>query len=115
MAWLYLVLAGITEVVWVIGLKYSEGFTRPLISILTILMIIVNFWLFSKSLKTVPIGTAYAVFTGLGAAGTAVIGMIFMGESAGFLKVFFILLMIGAIIGLKLTDKEEEPQSDSSR
>ncbi|WP_226659349.1 DMT family transporter [Pseudalkalibacillus hwajinpoensis] len=106
MAWVYLVIGGLMEVLWAIGLKYSEGFTNPVISLLTIVGIATSFYFFSKALKYLPVGTAYAIFTGLGAAGTAVIGMMFLNESISFIKIFFILLLISSIIGLKLNAKE---------
>ncbi|WP_273853694.1 DMT family transporter [Guptibacillus spartinae] len=106
MAWVYLVIGGLMEVLWAIGLKYSEGFTNPVISLLTVVGIATSFYFFSKALKYLPVGTAYAIFTGLGAAGTAVIGMMFLNESISFIKIFFILLLISSIIGLKLNAKE---------
>ncbi|MBF0707251.1 MULTISPECIES: DMT family transporter [Bacillales] len=106
MAWIYLVIGGLMEVLWAIGLKYSDGFTKPLISLLTIVGIATSFYFFARALKYLPVGTAYAIFTGLGAAGTAVIGMMFLNESISFIKLFFILLLISSIIGLKLNAKE---------
>ncbi|MFK3960249.1 DMT family transporter [Guptibacillus hwajinpoensis] len=106
MAWIYLVIGGLMEVLWAIGLKYSDGFTKPLISLLTIIGIATSFYFFARALKYLPVGTAYAIFTGLGAAGTAVIGMMFLNESISFIKLFFILLLISSIIGLKLNAKE---------
>ncbi|MCA0173273.1 DMT family transporter [Bacillus sp. RAR_GA_16] len=106
MAWIYLVIGGLMEVLWAIGLKYSDGFTNPIISLLTVVGIATSFYFFSKALKYLPVGTAYAIFTGLGAAGTAVIGMMFLNESISFIKIFFILLLISSIIGLKLNAKE---------
>ena len=106
MAWIYLVIGGLMEVLWAIGLKYSEGFTKPIISLLTIVGIATSFYFFSRALKYLPVGTAYAIFTGLGAAGTAVIGMVFLNESISFIKIFFIILLISSIIGLKLNAKE---------
>ncbi|MDO6654973.1 multidrug efflux SMR transporter [Anaerobacillus sp. 1_MG-2023] len=106
MAWIYLVIGGLMEVLWAIGLKYSDGFTKPLISLLTIVGIATSFYFFARALKYLPVGTAYAIFTGLGAAGTAVVGMMFLNESISFIKLFFILLLISSIIGLKLNAKE---------
>ncbi len=94
------------EVLWAIGLKYSDGFTNPMISLLTILGIVTSFYFFARALKYLPVGTAYAIFTGLGAAGTAVIGMMFLNESISLMKIFFIILLISSIIGLKLNAKE---------
>ncbi|QHA90677.1 multidrug efflux SMR transporter [Bacillus sp. N1-1] len=106
MAWIYLVIGGLMEVLWAIGLKYSDGFTNPIISLLTILGIVTSFYFFARALKYLPVGTAYAIFTGLGAAGTAVIGMVFLNESISLMKIFFIILLISSIIGLKLNAKE---------
>ncbi|WP_347551992.1 multidrug efflux SMR transporter [Pseudalkalibacillus hwajinpoensis] len=106
MAWFYLVIGGLMEVLWAIGLKYSEGFTQPLISTLTIMGIATSFYFFAKALKYLPVGTAYAIFTGLGAAGTAVIGMMFLNESVSLIKMFFIFLLIASIVGLKLNSRE---------
>ncbi len=94
------------EVLWAIGLKYSDGFTNPMISLLTIVGIVTSFYFFARALKYLPVGTAYAIFTGLGAAGTAVIGMMFLNESISLMKIFFIILLISSIIGLKLNAKE---------
>lgn len=107
MAWMYLVMGGLLEVLWAIGLKYSDGFSHPLISVLTIIGIAMSFYFFAKALKYLPVGTAYAIFTGLGAAGTAIIGMVYLNESVSLIKVFFILLLISSIVGLKLNSKEE--------
>ncbi|HWI49899.1 MAG TPA: multidrug efflux SMR transporter [Rummeliibacillus sp.] len=102
MAWIYLIIAGFLEIVWVIGLKYSQGFTVFIPSILTVGIIIFSFFLLSKALHTIPIGTGYAIFTGLGTIGTTAIGVIFWGEPINLLKVLFIMLMIVGIIGLKI-------------
>ncbi|WP_110114873.1 multidrug efflux SMR transporter [Bacillus sp. CGMCC 1.16541] len=107
MGWIYLIIAGMTEIIWALGLKYSNGFTETIPSAITIVFITISFFLFSKSLATIPIGTAYAVFTGIGAAGTAIIGMIFLNEGTSIGKVFFLTLMILGIIGLKLVSSDE--------
>lgn len=104
MAWFYLLLGSLFEIGWAVGLKLSEGFTRPLISILTILFILISFAFFTKALKEIDIGTGYAIFTGIGATGTAVIGMTLLGDHASAGKVFFIGLLLVGMIGLKLTD-----------
>jgi len=109
MAWLYLILAGISEIIWAYGLKAAHGFTDLKWSVITIFFMIVSFFLFSKSMRQIPIGTAYAVFTGIGAAGTAVIGILFLNEGTGFLKIFSLTILILGIIGLKLVkDKKED-------
>ncbi|WP_416826152.1 DMT family transporter [Ectobacillus polymachus] len=106
MAWIYIVIAGLLEIVWVIGLKYSQGFTVFIPSIFTIGIIIFSFFLLSKALHTIPVGTGYAIFTGMGTIGTVAIGVIFWGETINLLKVFFIFLMIFGIIGLKIISKD---------
>lgn len=109
MAWLYLILAGMSEIVWAYGLKATHGFTNLKWSVITIIFMFVSFFLFAKSMKQIPIGTAYAVFTGIGAAGTAIIGIIFLNEGTGFLKMVSLTILILGIVGLKLVkDKKEE-------
>lgn len=103
MAWLLLILAGFFEVVWAIGLKYTEGFTRLYPSLYTLLAMLVSFLLLSKSLKTLPMGTAYTVWTGIGAIGTVIYGIYFLGEPATLIRIGCISLIIAAIIGLKLS------------
>ncbi|MBN2908606.1 multidrug efflux SMR transporter [Polycladomyces sp. WAk] len=99
MAWLYLLAAGILEVVWAIGLKYQK--TIPIA--VTIGGMIGSFLLLSASLKTLPVGTAYAIWTGIGAAGTVLVGMLFFDEPKTALRLVFLVLIIGGIVGLKLT------------
>lgn len=103
MAWLYLFTAGLLEVAWPIGFKYSKGFTRIVPTIPTALALMLSFFLLSKASKTLPIGTAYAVWTGIGVFGTALFGIILFGESYTFLRMVFIFLIFIGIIGLKLT------------
>lgn len=103
MAWVLLVIAGLLEAGWAIGLKYTEGFTRPLPSILTIITIIASMYLLALSARTLPIGTAYAVWVGIGTFGTIVMGMAYLGEPANAGRIFFLILLMVAIIGLKLT------------
>lgn len=113
MPWILLLIAGLSEIVWAFGLKYSKGFTEPIWSIVTILFIFLSFFLFAKAMKSIPIGTAYAVFTGIGAAGTAIISMLFLNEEAGFLKIMFLFLLISGIIGLKVTSVEKKEEKIS--
>ncbi|SMQ85116.1 quaternary ammonium compound-resistance protein SugE [Bacillus sp. OV166] len=103
MAWIYIIMAGILEIVWVIGLKYSHGFTKIFPSIVTVVIILFSFFLLSKALHSIPLGTGYAIFTGLGTVGTVVTGMLFWGETINPLKVFFVTLMILGIIGIKIS------------
>ncbi|MCP3739286.1 DMT family transporter [Rossellomorea sp. BNER] len=107
MAWIYLIIGGFLEIAWALGLKFSKGFSLPLPSIITIILIASSFYFFAKAMKLISIGTAYAIFTGIGAAGTAIVGMIFLDEPVSFLKIFFILLLLSCVIGLKLTNHEE--------
>ncbi|MBX9975700.1 multidrug efflux SMR transporter [Cytobacillus firmus] len=106
MAWIYLTMAGLLEIIWVIGLKYSHGFTILIPSVITAALILLSFFLLSKSFHSVPIGTGYAVFTGLGTVGTVAAGMLFWGETINLWKVFFVALMITGIIGLKVSQAE---------
>lgn len=101
MAWTYLVIAGLLEIGWAIGLKYTEGFSRLWPSVATICAMIASFGLLSAALKHIPVGTGYAVWTGIGAAGTAIIGMAFLGESREVLRILCIMLIIGGVVGLK--------------
>jgi quaternary ammonium compound-resistance protein SugE len=101
-AWLYLIVAGLLEVGWAIGLKYTEGFTRPLPSVLTVAAMAASFFLLSTALKQLPIGTAYAVWTGIGAVGTAALGIALFGESAAAARLACIGLIVAGIVGLKV-------------
>jgi quaternary ammonium compound-resistance protein SugE len=94
MQWVYIYIAGLLEIICVLGLRFSEGFTVLIPSIVTVITLAISFYLFSKSLKYIPIGTAYAIFTGFGAAGTAVVGILFFGESPRLSKLFFISLLL---------------------
>jgi quaternary ammonium compound-resistance protein SugE len=101
MAWLILFIAGLFEVAWAIGLKYSNGFTKLWWSVFTIITMIISMGLLAWSLKHLPVGTAYAVWTGIGAVGTAILGIILFQESGDFLRLFFIFLIITGIAGLR--------------
>ncbi|GAB4288574.1 MAG: quaternary ammonium compound efflux SMR transporter SugE [Ignavibacteriaceae bacterium] len=102
MAWLILFIAGLFETAWVVGMKYSDGFTKTGWSIFTIICILISMGLLSYSIKELPVGSAYAVWTGIGAAGTAVLGIILFDESNEFIRLFFIFMIIAGIIGLKI-------------
>lgn len=102
MDWIILVVAGLFEIVWAIGLKYSEGFSRPLPSVITVVGMVISVVLLAVALRTLPVGTAYAVWTGIGAAGTAVIGMLVLGEPAEALRLVCIGLIVAGVIGLRL-------------
>jgi len=102
MAWVYLVIAGLFECGWAIGLKYTEGFTRLVPSLLTVSAMALSFWLLSTAMKTIPVGTAYAVWTGIGAVGVAILGMFLFGESRDIVRIICLLLIVSGILGLKL-------------
>lgn len=103
MNWIFLVIAGFLEIGWAIGLKYTEGWTKLVPSVLTGATMIASFYFLSLALKTLPIGTAYAVWTGIGTVGAAVLGMFIFGEPRDFTRILCILLIVGGIAGLKLT------------
>jgi quaternary ammonium compound-resistance protein SugE len=102
-AWIMLGLAGLFEVAWAIGLKYADGFTRPLASALTIAAMIASMYLLALAARTLPIGTAYAVWTGIGAVGAALLGMMLFGESANPVRLGCIALIVAGIAGLKFS------------
>ena len=103
MAWLSLFIAGLFEVGWAIGLKYTDGFTRLWPTVWTVAAMIVSLALLGLSLRTLPVGTAYAVWVGIGAVGVAVAGIVLLGEPLSALRVLFMLLLVGSLVGLKLT------------
>ena len=102
MAWIYLFLGGLLEIGWAIGLKYTEGFTRPLPTIGTLICMVGSVLLLGLALKAIPVGTAYAVWAGIGAAGTAVLGIMLFGDPATALRLMCIGLIVAGIVGLKL-------------
>jgi quaternary ammonium compound-resistance protein SugE len=102
MAWTILFVAGLFEIGWAIGLKYTEGFTRPLPTILTVVSMIISMAMLGLALKTLPVGTAYAVWTGIGTVGTAILGIWLMGEPATAIRLGCIALIVCGILGLKL-------------
>jgi quaternary ammonium compound-resistance protein SugE len=101
MAWIYLIIAGVLEIGWAIGLKYTAGFTRLWPSVFTIAAMIASFALLAQALRTIPVGTGYAVWTGIGAAGTAALGMIFLGEPRELLRILCLVLIVAGVVGLK--------------
>lgn len=103
MAWAYLLLAGLFEIGWAVSLKYTHGFTRAVPSIVTVILLGFSMVLLSLAARTLPIGTAYAVWTGIGAAGAAILGIILFNEPREAARLMFLALLIVAIIGLKLT------------
>ena len=103
MAWFLLFLAGLFECGWAIGLKYSEGFTRPLPTTLTVISMVISIVLLGLAVKHLPIGTAYAVWTGIGTVGTVLLGIWLLGDEAIVSRLACIMLIVGGIAGLKLT------------
>ena len=101
MAWIHLLIAGLFEVGWAIGLKYTDGFTRLWPSAWTLAAMALSMWFLALALKTLPIGTAYAVWTGIGAVGTVILGILLFGESAAALRLLFVGLIVVGILGLK--------------
>ena len=102
MSWLILVTAGLFEIVWAIGIKYTQGFTRLWPSVATLAAMLVSIVLLSIAMKSLPVGTAYAVWVGVGAVGTAIFGIILFGESASLMRLLSLGLIVAGIIGLKL-------------
>jgi quaternary ammonium compound-resistance protein SugE len=102
-AWVILIVAGALEIVWAIGLKYTDGFTRLLPSVITVVALAASMLLISIAVRTIPIGTAYPVWVGIGAAGAAVLGMILFGEPRTAARLFFLGLLIVGIVGLQAT------------
>lgn len=101
--WLILLLAGLLETGWAVGLKYTEGFSRPLPSALTVAAMIVSVWLLSVAMKGLPLGSAYAVWVGIGALGTVIAGVLLFNEPVTALRALSVLLILAGIIGLKLS------------
>ena len=102
MAWVSLVVAGLLEVVWAIGLKYSQGFTRLWPSIGTVAAMLASFWLLGIAMKSLPAGTAYGVWVGIGAVGTVVLGIVLLGEPVNAARLISVALIVAGIVGLKL-------------
>jgi quaternary ammonium compound-resistance protein SugE len=102
MAWFVLFLAGLLEIGWAVGLKYTAGFTRPLPTVLTVVSMVASLGLLGLSLKTLPLGAAYAIWTGVGTLGTAVLEIVLLGEEANVARLACIGLIVAGIVGLKL-------------
>jgi quaternary ammonium compound-resistance protein SugE len=105
-AWLLLVLAGISEIAWAVGLKYTHGFTRLWPSVGTLAMMVASVVMLAFALKHIPLGTGYAVWTGIGAVGTAIFGMVLFNESRDVMRLLFIALIVSGIVGLKIVSTE---------
>jgi quaternary ammonium compound-resistance protein SugE len=102
MAWSYLFIAGVLEIVWAIGLKYTAGFTRLVPSAITIAAMVVSLWFLALALRSIPVGTGYAVWTGIGAVGTVLLGIVLFAEPATLARLGCISLIVAGIVGLKL-------------
>lgn len=118
MAWFILFIAGLFETVWAVSLKYSEGFTRLWPSVITAVAMALSIYLLAIALKTLPLGTAYTIWTGIGALGTVIYGIIVFGDSRDLIRIFFVVMILGGIVGLKTTagktsktDKIEQSKS----
>lgn len=103
MSWLILFFAGLLETVWAVGLKYTEGFSRLCPSVITLAAMAASFWLLSIAMKTLPLGTAYAVWTGIGTVGAVFVGIVLFGEPIALLRLLSVALIVAGIAGLKLS------------
>jgi len=103
MAWIILVLAGLFEIVWAVGIKYTAGFTRPIASVITILGMIISVWLLAIAMKTLPLGTAYAVWVGIGTVGAFIAGIVLFQEALSPMRVISVMLIVAGLVGLKLS------------
>jgi quaternary ammonium compound-resistance protein SugE len=101
MAWVYLIAAGITEIIWAVGLKHSDGFKRPGASVFTVIVMLLSFVLLSQAMRKLPLGTSYAVWTGIGAVGTVIYGMVRLNEPRDIPRIVCVTLIVGGIVGLK--------------
>jgi len=108
-AWAILVLAGMLEICWAIGLKYAAGFTRPVPSVLTLVALTASMYLLARAAQSIPIGTAYAVWVGIGAAGASILGIVLFKEPVTLPRIGFVILLIVAIMGLKMTAQSSAP------
>ena len=107
MPWLHLIIAGLLEVAWAIGLKQTDGWTRLWPSVITALLMVASFFFLSLALRSLPLGTAYAIWTGIGAVGTALIGIFVFGEPRTAARLVCIVLIVAGIVGLKLTSSSQ--------
>jgi quaternary ammonium compound-resistance protein SugE len=103
MAWVYLLIAGVLEVAWAVGLKYTQGFSRPVPSFVTVVTMIASFWFLALAAKTLPLGTAYAVWTGIGVLGTTLLGIYLFNEPRDWMRISFLGMILIGIVGLKIT------------
>ena len=111
-AWICLIVAGLIEIVWAYFMKLSYGFTRPLPTLITAFFLALSFFMLERGIREFGIGMSYAIFTGIGIAGTTVLGLVFFGESAGVLKIVSLLVLLAGIIGLKFCESDEENEKN---
>jgi len=104
MAWIILVLAGIFEIIWAYSMKLSEGFTKPIPTLITLIFVILSFMLLSYSMRVLPLGTAYSIWSGIGAVGSFVIGIIILGEQANLIRIVAALMIVGGLLLMKLSN-----------
>lgn len=109
MAWIFLIIAGLLEVAWAVGLKTTDGFSRLWPSVWTIVLMLLSFYFLSLAMKSLPLGTSYAVWTGIGTLGTVIIGMLFFREPATVIRILCIALILTGMVGLKLTTSAAPP------
>lgn len=116
MAWIFLVVAGVLEIVWAIGLKYADGFTRLWPSVFTIITMIASFFCLAQAVRTIPIGTAYAIWTGIGAVGAFALGIVLFKDEISLVRVLCVGLIVAGIVGLKLAAQkaDAEPRAASA-
>jgi quaternary ammonium compound-resistance protein SugE len=112
-AWIYLAMAGVLEVAWAIGLKYSDGMTRLRVTVITVLLMIASFWFLAQAVRSLPLGTSYAIWTSIGVAGTTILGIILFSESISPLRLCFLMLIVIGVLGLKLSTSEVPPLSQT--
>lgn len=113
-AWIFLLLAGLSEIAWAVGIKLTHGFTHLGWSIFTIAFMIVSFILLAKALTKISLGTTYAIFTGIGTAGAALVGIFYLGESAAPLKLISLVIIIVGIVGLRFVEDTGQKKEDTS-
>ena len=108
-SWYLLIAAGLCEIVWAVGLKYTDGFSKVVPSVITIAFMCASVWLLAAALKTIPVGTGYAIWTGIGAVGTAIAGMILFGESRAVIRLLCMAMIVAGIAGLKIFSDSTTP------
>lgn len=103
MAWIHLLLAGLLEIVWAVAMKQSEGFSKPVPSIITVVGMIASFWLLALAMRNLPLGTAYTIWTGIGAVGAFVVGIVFLGEQVSAMRIGAAVLIVSGLVLMKLS------------